>query len=1518
MSKRILNILLWTAGGLILLLLLIALVSQTQPFRDRLRASALGLLTHALDAEVHLGDLTGNLVTGFSIDGASVKVGRSYLMVAERVDLRYDLFRIPGRRIAVKSVRLVRPSFELRRGMDGTWNFERLVRTTPGAAVPDTVAGPFAWWVDVEDIEIEDATVFLTDSTGLDGTEGIPTRLSPFRYTKFGLSNVRLQASGAFSSRFKRLSIQELSFRTDHPGLALDRLSGDLILTDRSVAAHDLVIRTENSNIRLDASMEDVDLLAGIDGAVLGSVPVSLTLRTDDLDLRELRRLLPPVDFLDGSVDLDLALSGTFGEVEVERLRLTHGKTDLRLAGTVANLQRPEDLFLAVRVTESSVTGEDVLFLLKGLALPDLAPLGASTLNLEFEGRPLDFTAKIHLATEAGTVSSNGFRMTIGGPHTLTYAGEVNAEGLNPGRALRDPGLEGLLSFRARIDARGVTERRARGSFTLEMLPPSVLLGRSLEGTSLAIAADDTVVVARLAGTLGSADAELQLRYNPHLPVPALAVSGMVGGLNLQDFLADSSYNSDISLRIAAEGSATSWNDLNGEFNLDFAPSRFRQYTIGRETARLTIDQRDRNDKKISLRSRIADFSLVGAFNTDYVIDLIAYEVRNIAAEVGRNFAPLDSSLVTEVDRASLARLSRRLERANEVLDAEFALLAKDLKAVSLFAGTASFNGSGLLTGRIQGNYDRLALNARLGVKQFVYGTARSGFLLEGATATLTVDELHPDQPFADLFMDARVEAKRLHVNEAVFDSLAVSFVHEQQLSAYSARGVYDNRLGVRVEGTSAVTQEGLVFRIADLLVRYKDDQWRADAGAAAAFSSSRVEVSNLVMRRGEEEVHFNGRLDADGTLTGGLQALRIDLGILDELLDEESPQRSGPQFAGIADVTVQARGTLPDPRYDASVSARAVSFRSIPFGALRGGFTYEDRRVTTNLTVSTERSDTVETPDLIVTGTLPLDLAPAGQGVDAADSSMDLTIVSSGVQLNVLDPLIAVLNDFTGTMNANLRVVGSPRAPDLQGFIRLENCRFLFTPNNIVYLLDGDFEPSGSRIRVASATLRNVPEDQRGPGRGGLMRITGDFSLEDFFPGDFNLSATGQLLVVKEATVRSDLGVSGNLFVEIKEQGLRFTGEVDTSLISGSVLVRNSELFFPPTQSGGRSEARRSIPFIVVEDTVSLGLPEEESFAEAYFRALADTARTARAVKGPRRSFVDGMQYDLLVETSGANTRFTMLFDARTDEKLEATLEGVFSVQRDGRWWLGELEIQKAFYNFYAKRFDAVGRVRFIGPLLNPELDIRATYRGTRTLPADGKVENVEVTAKITGERNEPKLQWEMRIDDVDYASYSGPKSNDIQSDAITFIIANTFATTESEKNQVASNLGTAAGKSVISGAGSLLTGQVSDFLRRETGFINAVDFSYGEGGSFTESADVRISATIGDGVLTYGGRIFQDPFSNANVGILYSMGSLLDMSSLRNLMVQLEHKVDVFNQINTTDRKEVNSARLFYRFSF
>jgi autotransporter translocation and assembly factor TamB len=1509
--KKLFKWIAYSAATLIVLLTAVAGLTQTQMFRNKLRTLALENLDSLLIADVYLGEIHGNLVSGFSIDSASVVVGGEQLLGAERIDLRYDLFEIPAKRITVSHLTLVRPRIALLRGRDSLWNFERMVRPTPD----DSTSTPFNWPIVVDRFEIQNAEIRLVDSARLAEADHIVSAPYFVEYHDFSLRNFHLLIKHALvSPDEKRASISSLTFVADRPDVQLQKFSCEFRAQENGTSVRNLALQTSRSRLTLDAEVHDFNVFDGFDIATLKQNPVELSLQSSPLDLNELKRFISQIDFLDGKLEADLEADGTFGQMHVRHLDLTNRNSELHFAGTVSHLDEPDLLTLNIKCRGSKVVYADASALLSTLALPNYNALGTAKLDFDFRGAPTDFVANLTLESDAGGISTSGAKLRIGGGRTLQYDGEFALRDVNLAALLNDPNLDAKASGTIAIAGYGTSLDNLNATVNAK-LDSSVFAGRRIGASKIVFASAHGKLegVADLA--VGSMSSELKITLDrSDKLLPRFTVDGRVTSLNLADFVADKAQTSDLTMGVRAEGTGLEWEKLNCTATFAFSSSRYRQYQIDSGVVDLAIDQRDPLHSSIALRSSIADFSIKGQFDLDYIVGLLRYEVENMSLAVAERFKSLDSTLATTTDVKDLDASGKRLAAKTKSLDATYELSLKNLEPFSILVGDRTFDAVGTIKGSLRGGFANLAGDAQVNVKEFFYGNADSGMLIQDGIATLRFNDLKPIAPLSELQLRIKVDAGKMHLNRTKLDTLNFGIFYDKEYAGFVVNADYEQIIHLRTNGQIGITDDGVEFKFSNLATAFKDFAWRAEDGASVVVSQSGLRVQNLALQRGEQRVKLNASLLTGGALDAQIVCANLRLEDLKYALPSE--ERDGRGFEGHAHLDVQARGTLKSPEYVASLRAEQVLFRGLPFGLVTADATYKDEAMNTKLVIDNRAISRAETPDLIVEGTLPINLALAENNSLLSDSDMNFTVQSDGLQMSLLDPLVPTFNELSGIVKTKLKVQGTLKKPNFTGTLRIEQCRFLFAPNNMYYHLDGAFEPSQERINFTQVTVRNIAEDNK-PGREGIVNIKGSMAFRALLPSDFKFTIAGKLLVVNKRTRTSGLAVYGELPVETAPQGLIYTGNIERSLLRGTVFVNNSSLAFPPTAASAREDTFY-IPMRIVNDTVRVVARDDSTILSRYFRFAAriDSLSSSGAVsRGP--SFIDGLRYDLNVDFQGTNNEVRMIFNPATNEELVANITGKVAITEDGTTWNGILNVSRASYNFYGKRFDAEGTMNYTGDLFNPELNINAKYEGSRendqAQPA--KEENVVVIYKIKGTRLVPKPDISMTIDAVDYNNYNdGPKS-DLQSDALTFILAGKFPLSRGERNDVAGGLEATAKTTLLGGASSLLTAAFSEFLREKTGFINSFEFRYDSRG-----ADIRFGGTAFKGYWRYGGRILEDPFSNANFSILYSFGTIFEKPLLRNFMFELEHKVDtatLFGQIESS-RKEVNSARFFYRFSF
>jgi hypothetical protein len=297
---------------------------------------------------------------------------------------------------------------------------------------------------------------------------------------------------------------------------------------------------------------------------------------------------------------------------------------------------------------------------------------------------------------------------------------------------------------------------------------------------------------------------------------------------------------------------------------------------------------------------------------------------------------------------------------------------------------------------------------------------------------------------------------------------------------------------------------------------------------------------------------------------------------------------------------------------------------------------------------------------------------------------------------------------------------------------------------------------------------------------------------------------------------------------------------------------------------------------------------------------------------------------YNLSLETQGV-TQLRFVFSAFTNEQLFADLKGrtVFTRDGDQMQLSGELDLgNRSYYNNF-KKLDATGKVKFTGDPLNPELDIVASYEGvhrdtTGTSASSsgafsggsrGTYQKVVVRVYITGTREQPKVK--MGLEQYDQLGNLRPERADVQADAFAFLVTGAFPEEFTQQDRVS-----LAGSNVLGGvASSILSGPLTDLLRKEFGIVKSVDVLYYGGGTFQESADVRLTGELGDAVFRLGGRVLSD-LNNTNVSIQVPMSAIVGSPKWHHLVLEAERRVEGVETID--QRRESRGLRLLYRIIF
>ncbi|MBW3553562.1 MAG: hypothetical protein KY466_08630, partial [Gemmatimonadetes bacterium] len=163
MRKR--RIAVWTAVGIaalgVLLLAAVLMLTRTDRGRERVRGYALERLEEAIDGEVEIGRIEGDLLKGARLIDVAIRdrQGRPFLE-ADTLETRFRLRALLRQRIALSDVRVVNAVVVLDQPPGEEWNYVRIFGLGEEGTGP---GGESRWghWIALDDVTLVDSRVHV-------------------------------------------------------------------------------------------------------------------------------------------------------------------------------------------------------------------------------------------------------------------------------------------------------------------------------------------------------------------------------------------------------------------------------------------------------------------------------------------------------------------------------------------------------------------------------------------------------------------------------------------------------------------------------------------------------------------------------------------------------------------------------------------------------------------------------------------------------------------------------------------------------------------------------------------------------------------------------------------------------------------------------------------------------------------------------------------------------------------------------------------------------------------------------------------------------------------------------------------------------------------------------------------------------------------------------------------------------------------------------------------------------------
>lgn len=307
----ILKVIAWILGGVLVLLLLLALIIQTPQAKRKIASLAESQAASFIEGKLTLGSITGNFFTGIQLNEVLWMNGKDTITFIPQISATYRLIPLIKGELVIRTAALEQPGFFLRQEADSSWNFQHLIKTQPAdTAVQDTTASDFK--IKVAQFSINQAFIRIQAYDTI-----IPEKIE----------NLNLSLSGFYGSRKQQLEIDHFNFIASQPSFTLK---------DLTLAFSRDENRMELSNFKLSTARNQ--LMASAEYQESGTRRGKADIQSTPVNIQEFDFILPDISLpAHPEINFDAQLNGDKLEA---KLNISDNDQEITLNVVSENLYR--------------------------------------------------------------------------------------------------------------------------------------------------------------------------------------------------------------------------------------------------------------------------------------------------------------------------------------------------------------------------------------------------------------------------------------------------------------------------------------------------------------------------------------------------------------------------------------------------------------------------------------------------------------------------------------------------------------------------------------------------------------------------------------------------------------------------------------------------------------------------------------------------------------------------------------------------------------------------------------------------------------------------------------------------------------------------------------------------------------------------------------------------------------------------------------------------------------------------
>ena len=442
------------------------------------------------------------------------------------------------------------------------------------------------------------------------------------------LANISLKAlqSDSINAAIKRMSVEE-----EHSGFELKKLSLKIVANNQNMRIENFAIDLPNTSLAMDTIRMEYDSLGSL-GNFADDVRFSFRMLPSEVVLQDLSAFVPAFKPFKEKLRLETEADGTVNQLNCPKL-LISADNHFLLKGDVSlqDLSHPQDAYIFGNLSNLYADPDGIAFFVRNLSKdykgvpPALQHLGTISFRGEISGYFTDLVTYGEVRTDIGTVKTDVKFSSDKEKGYFSYSGAVKTAEFELGKLLANDKF-GKVTFN--MDVKGSHYAKRYPSVTMKGLVASIDYS---DYTYENITLDGEYKQGGFNGNVSFDDENGAIQLNGYIitagKIPTFKLLSDVDHFRPNTLHLTPKYkDTEISVKIKADFTGSSINDMNGEINIDSLQYTAPDQSFFMDNLRIAATQNDERQKRLTINSNF----LRGTIEGDYSYQTLPTSVLNI------------------------------------------------------------------------------------------------------------------------------------------------------------------------------------------------------------------------------------------------------------------------------------------------------------------------------------------------------------------------------------------------------------------------------------------------------------------------------------------------------------------------------------------------------------------------------------------------------------------------------------------------------------------------------------------------------------------------------------------------------------------------------------------------------------------------------------------------------------------------------------------------------------------------